>query len=78
MDLGCGAGRDVYIASQLVGAEGKVVGVDMTAEQLDTAREFQGYHEEKFGYNNVQFLEGYLETLDKIPELEGQKFDVIM
>lgn len=78
LDLGCGAGRDVYIASQLVGPSGKVVGVDMTAEQLETAREFQGYHEEKFGYNNVHFLEGYLEKLDQVPELKDQKFDVII
>ena len=33
LDLGCGAGRDVYIASQLVGPTGKVVGVDMTTER---------------------------------------------
>ena len=78
LDLGCGAGRDVYIASQLVGPTGTVVGVDMTAEQLATARETQPYHKEKFGYENVQFLEGYLEDLDKIPELKGQKFDVII
>ena len=30
LDLGCGSGRDVYIASQLVGKTGKVIGVDMT------------------------------------------------
>ena len=30
LDLGCGSGRDVYIASQLVGQTGKVIGVDMT------------------------------------------------
>lgn len=78
LDLGCGAGRDVYIASQLVGPTGKVVGVDMTEEQLATAWETQGYHKEKFGYNNVQFLEGYLEDLDQIEELKGQKFDVII
>ena len=35
LDLGCGSGRDVYILSSLVGAEGFVVGVDMTKEQVD-------------------------------------------
>lgn len=78
LDLGCGAGRDVYIASQLVGPTGKVVGVDMTDEQLETARMAQTYHEEKVGYNNVQFLQGYLENLDQIEELKDQKFDVII
>ena len=38
LDLGCGAGRDVYALSQMVGEEGFVVGVDMTDEQLDVAR----------------------------------------
>ena len=43
LDLGCGAGRDVYIASQLVGKNGRVIGVDMTAEQLQVAKETQSY-----------------------------------
>ena len=34
LDLGCGAGRDVYVLAQLVGETGHVVGVDMTEEQL--------------------------------------------
>lgn len=32
LDLGCGTGRDVYVASGLVGEKGKVIGVDMTDE----------------------------------------------
>lgn len=78
LDLGCGAGRDVYIASQLVGAEGRVVGVDMTKEQLDSAREFQDYHAEKFGFANTEFHEGYLESLGEIAALEKGSFDVII
>ena len=34
LDLGCGAGRDVYIVSKLVGEKGHVIGIDMTDEQL--------------------------------------------
>ena len=64
LDLGCGAGRDVYLASQLVGSTGKVVGIDMTIEQLNIANEYINYHEKEFGYNNVQFIEGYLEKLN--------------
>lgn len=35
LDLGCGAGRDVYILSSLIGPQGYVVGVDMTKEQVN-------------------------------------------
>jgi len=47
LDLGCGSGRDVYALAQLVGPEGDVVGVDMTPEQLDTARRHIGWHMER-------------------------------
>jgi arsenite methyltransferase len=66
LDLGCGAGRDVYIASQLVGPTGSVVGVDMTQAQLEAARKHQSYHAAKFGHDNVQFVHGYLEELDAL------------
>jgi arsenite methyltransferase len=78
LDLGCGAGRDVYIASQLAGPNGSVVGVDMTTEQLATAKEFQAYHAEKFGFQNTEFHQGYLESLDEIEGLEKGSFDVII
>ena len=57
LDLGCGAGRDVYAISQLVGENGHVIGVDMTEEQLNTANQFEKWHMEKFGYqkSNVEF-----------------------
>jgi len=38
LDLGCGAGRDVFVLSKLVGEHGRVIGVDMTEEQLAVAR----------------------------------------
>ena len=78
LDLGCGAGRDVYIASQLVGATGKVIGVDMTEEQLKTARDTQEYHAEKFGYDNVEFHLGLIEKLDDIPSLKDGSVDIII
>ena len=78
LDLGCGAGRDVYIASQLAGPEGRVVGVDMTDEQLETAMGTQEYHAKKFGFANVEFYKGYLETLDEIEALQPGTFDVII
>ena len=77
LDLGCGSGRDVYALAQLVGKTGHVVGVDMTAEQLAVARAHQAYHAEKFGYDNVTFLEGFIEKLDELG-LEPNSFDVIV
>lgn len=78
LDLGCGAGRDVYIASQLVGKNGKVIGVDMTPEQLAVANEYKSYHAEKFGYDNVEFHQGLIEKLDDISGLEDNSVDVII
>jgi len=78
LDLGCGAGRDVYIASQLVGATGHVIGIDMTSEQLDTAKEYQGYHTEAFGYDNVEFHLGLIENLDEIESLVDNSVDIII
>ncbi|MFT4582272.1 MAG: arsenite methyltransferase [Gammaproteobacteria bacterium] len=79
LDLGCGSGRDCYVLSQLVGEHGSVVGVDMTDNQLETARRHIDYHTEKFGYAkpNVEFKKGYLETLDELG-LEPGSFDVIV
>jgi ubiquinone/menaquinone biosynthesis C-methylase UbiE len=77
LDLGSGSGRDVYIASQLVGKTGKVVGVDMTDEQLEVATKHLDYHAEKFGYANVEFKKGYLENLADL-NLEKESFDVII
>jgi arsenite methyltransferase len=77
LDLGCGSGRDVYVLSQLVGKTGSVVGIDMTKAQLDVARQHQAYHAEKFGYDNITFIEGYIEQLNQLG-LEPHSFDVIV
>lgn len=63
LDLGCGSGRDCYVLAKLVGPRGRVVGVDMTDEQLAVARRHLDYHEERFGYANVEFVQGYIEDL---------------
>lgn len=77
LDLGSGAGQDAYALAQLAGADGEVVGVDMTPEQLAVARETLAWHEEKFGYANVRFLEGDIENLAAL-DLEPGSFDVIV
>ena len=68
LDLGCGTGRDVYIASKLVGESGSVIGVDMTPEQLEVARRHEAEQMKKFGYrkSNVRFLQGYIEDLKSL------------
>ena len=65
LDLGSGSGRDAFLLSRLVGEGGRVVGVDMTEEQLDVARRHVGFHTELFGYAqpNVEFRHGYIEDL---------------
>lgn len=66
LDLGCGTGRDVYLLSRLVGESGRVIGVDMTPEQLEVALRHQDWHAQRYGYarSNVSFHEGYIERLD--------------
>ena len=65
LDLGCGSGRDVYVASKLVGENGSVIGIDMTDEQLDVAEKYRDEQRQKFGYtkSNVRFIKGYIEDL---------------
>lgn len=68
LDLGCGSGRDVYLLSQFVGRNGKVIGVDMTDNQLEIAQNKLKYHMDKFGYlnSNVEFKKGNIEELDTL------------
>jgi arsenite methyltransferase len=77
LDLGCGSGRDVYALAQLVGPTGSVVGVDMTDEQLAIAEKYRTHHAEVFGFDNVQFMHGYIERLEDL-NLEAGSFDVIV
>ncbi|WP_340587364.1 methyltransferase domain-containing protein [Erythrobacter alti] len=77
LDLGSGSGQDVYLLAQLVGPNGSVTGVDATPEQLAVAREHQGWHAERFGYANTNFVEGDIERLDELG-LEPGSFDVIV
>ncbi len=77
LDLGSGSGRDVYALAQLVGPRGEVVGVDMTDEQLEVARSTQAWHVEKFGFDNVRFIKGYIERLDEL-DLAPGSFDVVV
>lgn len=79
LDLGCGAGRDAYMLAQLVGARGRVIGVDMTTEQLELARKYEAHHAEAFGYRdvNTRFVEGRIEALDAI-DIAPASVDIIV
>ncbi len=63
LDLGSGTGKICFIASQVVGPEGKVIGVDMTDDMLEVARRNAPVVAEKIGYANVKFLKGTIEDL---------------
>ncbi|HEX7705016.1 MAG TPA: methyltransferase domain-containing protein [Thermoanaerobaculia bacterium] len=73
LDLGSGAGIDVFIAAKFVGATGKAIGVDMTDRMLAVARENQPRVADALGYDVVDFREGYLE---QIP-VESKSVDLI-
>jgi arsenite methyltransferase len=71
VDLGSGAGIDVFLASKMVGNEGKVIRVDMTDEMLEKARQ----DAIKNNYKNVEFRKGDIE--EKIP-IEDNTVDVVI
>ena len=71
VDLGSGAGIDAFLASKLVGNEGKVIGIDMTDEMLEKARKASIAN----NYKNVEFRKGDIE--EKIP-IEDNSVDVVI
>ena len=70
LDLGSGAGIDAFIARELTGPTGSVIGVDFTPQMISKARE----NATKLGYDNVQFVEGDIENLP----IESGSVDVIL
>jgi arsenite methyltransferase len=70
LDLGSGAGTDSLVAAQMVGAEGRVTGIDMTPEMVATARAGAA----ELDAANVEFLEGEVERLP----FPDASFDVLI
>ena len=70
VDLGSGGGFDCFIAAAQVGPEGRVVGIDMTAEMLDRSRAAAT----AMGLNNVEFRQGVIESLP----IEDGAVDVVI
>jgi len=59
LDLGAGAGADVFLSARRVGPTGKAIGLDMTDEMLELARA----HAREAGIENVEFVKGYIEEI---------------
>jgi SAM-dependent methyltransferase len=70
LDLGSGAGLDCLLASQKVGPDGRVIGVDMTPEMIQRAQE----NAKRVKATNVEFRQGYLEDLP----VDSNSVDVII
>jgi SAM-dependent methyltransferase len=70
VDLGSGAGNDVFIARAIVGEAGRVIGVDMTEAMIEKANK----NNSKLGYKNVEFKLGEIEQLP----LESGIADVVV
>ena len=70
VDLGSGAGNDVFVARSVVGEEGKVIGLDFTQEMIDKAN----VNKLKTGHTNVEFKLGEIENLP----LESNTSDVVI
>jgi arsenite methyltransferase len=70
LDLGSGSGMDSFLAAAAVGPEGRVVGVDMTDEQLAKARRLAT----EAGFDHIEFRQGYIED----PPIEAEAFDCVI
>jgi arsenite methyltransferase len=70
LDLGAGAGNDAFVAQQLVGATGQVIGLDMTPAMIKRANE----NKEKLGLENVRFVLGDIEDMP----LESESVDAVI
>jgi arsenite methyltransferase len=63
LDLGSGTGKICFIAAQIVGPKGKIIGVDMTDEMLEVARRNAPIVANRIGYANVEFRKGRIQDL---------------
>lgn len=75
LDLGSGGGKICFIAAQVVGASGRVIGVDMNDDMLALARKYQKEIGDKLGYHNVEFHKGRIQDLSII---QDNSMDVIV
>ena len=77
LDLGSGTGKICFIASQVVGKNGRVIGVDMTDDMLEVARRNAPIVAEKIGFSNVEFRKGRIQDLGlDIERLDNEMKDL--
>jgi len=74
LDLGSGTGKICFIAAQVVGAEGRVIGVDMTDDMLEVARRNAPVVAGRLGFSNVEFRKGRIQDL----ALDLEKLDAAL
>ena len=63
LDLGSGSGKGCYLMAQIVGARGRVIGIDFNLPMLDLARRHQKFIGDRLGYHNVEFRRGKIQDL---------------
>ena len=83
LDLGSGSGKNAFICSQIVGEEGKVIGVDQNPDMLKLSRYASKKFSEKIGFINTEFLGGSIENLDELdkdlnPLIADKSVDIIL
>ncbi len=76
LDLGSGGGKICYIAAQIVGAAGHVIGVDINDEMLALAEKYREPIAQKLGFHNVEFRRGHIQDLK--PIVENDSIDVVV
>jgi arsenite methyltransferase len=79
LDLGSGTGRDCFVLSALVGEKGRVIGIDMTDEQIAVAKKYQDAHRTTLGHakSNIDFRKGYIENL-KAADVADNSVDLVV
>ncbi len=83
LDLGSGSGKNAFICSQIVGGEGKVIGIDQNPDMLTLSRSASKKFSEKIGFINTEFLGGSIENLDELdkdlnPLIADKSIDIIL
>lgn len=79
LDLGCGTGRDAFSAACLAGPQGRVIGVDMTTEQLEVAERHRVSQMQRLGLDpeQIEFQLGTIEDLAALG-IEDHSVDVVL
>lgn len=76
LDLGSGGGKICYVAAQVVGDKGRVIGVDINDEMLALAEKYRAQIGDELGFHNVEFRRGQIQDLK--PIIESDSIDVVV